>query len=104
MKKTSDLATQQLKIQKIVEDYFLANSHYAVPFYLTTAENKDHIVITGTSILMTKWGIGYRGGGFVQAVVDNDLTRAFANADDINQHAMKFYTMLMYNVGMPSDL
>jgi hypothetical protein len=53
---------------------------------------------------MAKWGIGYPPGGFVQAVVDNDLMRAFANADNVNQHAMKFYTMLMYNVGRPSDV
>ena len=101
---TKDLPTQIEKVQKVVENYFNANSHYVVPYHLSIGEGKEHIIRIGASILMTKWGIGYPGGGFVQAVVDNDLMRAFANADDINQHAMKFYTMLMYNVGMPSDL
>lgn len=61
----------------------------------------NHIVEIGTSILCIKWQIGYAGGGFVQAVVDNDLQRAFANADNINVKALKFYCQLMYNVGMP---
>jgi hypothetical protein len=59
------------------------------------------IVQIGTSILCTRWNVGYAGGGFVQAVVDNDLQRAIANADSTNVRALKFYCQLIYNVGMP---
>ena len=61
----------------------------------------DHIVQIGTSILCTKWQVGYAGGGFVQAVVDNDLQGAISRADSTNVRALKFYCQLMYNVGMP---
>jgi hypothetical protein len=61
-------------------------------------EYKSHIVNIGTSILCTKWGIGYPGGGFVQAVVDNDLMGAFSRADSINKDAMGFYCKLLYNI------
>ena len=59
----------------------------------------SHVVNIGTSILSTKWGIGYPGGSFVQAVVDNDLTGAFSRADYINRNAIGFYCKLLYNIG-----
>jgi hypothetical protein len=45
--------------------------------------------------------MGYRaiGGGFVQALMNNDLRGAFERADTVNAQAIKFYLMLMYNVG-----
>ena len=46
-----------------------------------------------------KWGIGYPGGSFVQAVVDNDLTGAFSRADYINRNSLGFYCKLLYNIG-----
>ena len=62
---------------------------------------KEHIISTGTSILQTKFAVGFKGGGFVQSVVENDLSRAIANADNTNVKAIKFYVMLMYNIGYP---
>lgn len=67
---------------------------------ITTGE-KEHIISIGTSILQTKFEVGFKGGGFVQAVVDNDLSGAIGNADSTNVKAIKFYVMLMYNVGYP---
>lgn len=61
-------------------------------------EARDHIVSIGTSILCTKWEVGYPGGSFVQAVVGNDLMGAFGRADDINQKAIGFYVSLLYNI------
>jgi hypothetical protein len=63
-----------------------------------SGESKSHIVNIGTSILCTKWGIGYPGGGFVQAVVDNDLMGAFSRADSIHKDAIGFYCKLLYNI------
>lgn len=60
-------------------------------------ESREHIVSIGTSILCTKWGVGFPGGSFVQAVVDNDLMGAFSRADSINSDCIKFYTTLIYN-------
>ena len=64
-------------------------------------DEKAHIINIGTSILCTKWDIGYPGGGFVQAFVDNDLMRAIGSADGISYKGFKFFAFLMYNVGMP---
>ena len=87
-------------VKELVGNYLGLNGWQAGLRELPDAEC-NHIIEIGTSILCTKWQIGYTGGGFVQAVVDNDLQRAFANADNINVKALKFYCQLMYNVGMP---
>lgn len=75
---------------------------YAMP--PMNSEQGQHIVHIGTSILCTKWGIGYPGGGFVQAVVDNDLMNAVGRADSTNVKMLPFYCKLIYNVGMPMEL
>jgi hypothetical protein len=67
--------------------------------FFPLGESRSHIVNIGTSILCTKWGIGYPGGSFVQAVVGNDLMGAFSRADSINKDAMGFYCKLLYNIG-----
>jgi hypothetical protein len=86
-------------VKKLVAKYLKENGTHAG---LSEADcQNDHIVQIGTSILCTRWNVGYAGGGFVQAVVDNDLQRAIANADSTNVRALKFYCQLMYNVGMP---
>jgi hypothetical protein len=60
---------------------------------------RDHIVNIGTSILCTKWKVGYPGGSFVQALVNNDLMETHGRADDINLNCIRFYVYLMYNQG-----
>jgi hypothetical protein len=91
---------EKIKVVKnLVAKYLKENGAHAG---LSEADcENDHIVQIGTSILCTRWNVGYAGGGFVQAVVDNDLQRAISNADTTNVRALKFYCQLMYNVGMP---
>ena len=60
-------------------------------------DGREHVVNIGTSILGTKWGLGYPGGSFVQAVVDNNLMEAFGRADHINLNCIQFYVYLIYN-------
>lgn len=93
---------QQEIVRTVVSDYF---DKYAIQYVpLMMSIEKDHIVDIGTSILCTKWNVGYPGGSFAQAVVNNDLAEAFGRADDINIHCIRFYVMLMYNVGAPTIL
>lgn len=40
-----------------------------------------HIINIIMSVMCTRDGVGYPGGSFVQAVVDNDLLNAVARAD-----------------------
>lgn len=91
---------QQQVVKSIVTDYFDKHAIQYVPYMMMNIE-RDHIVDIGTSILCTKWEVGYPGGSFAKAVVDNNLSEAFGRADDINIHCIRFYVMLMYNVGAP---
>lgn len=81
------------RIEKYSDEAFDANFELVV----YSAENREHIVRIGTSILCTKWGIGYPGGSFVQAIIDNDLTQTFGRADRINLNCIRFYVSLLYN-------
>jgi hypothetical protein len=85
----------------LVRDHLEENGSQAGLDYIT-AEETEHIINIGASILCTKWGIGYVGGGFAQAVVANDLAQSFGRADGTSTKALKFFCQLMYNVGQPS--
>ena len=87
----------------MVSDYFDKYADMYLPLFLRISQ-KEHIINIGTSILCTKWEVGYPGGSFAQSVVDNNLSEAFGRADDINIHCIRFYVMLMYNVGAPTTL
>ena len=64
---------------------------------LSGPESRAHIKRIGTSVLATKWGVGYPGGGFVQAIVNNQLMESFSRADSINSKCIGFYCKLIYN-------
>ena len=86
-------------VRELVTNYLKENGTH-VGLSESDCQN-NHIVEIGTSILCTKWEIGYSSGGFVQAVANNDLQGAISRADNTNVRALKFYCQLMYNVGMP---
>jgi hypothetical protein len=88
-------------VKEVVTKYFDENASWLKLSHLSEDE-KSHIINIGTSILCTKWNIGYPGGGFVQAFVDNDLMRAIGSADGTSYKGFKFFAQLMYNVGMPT--
>ena len=98
-----NLEEQQEIVRTIVSDYFDKYATESIPLHYVMSES-EHIIYIGTSLLCTKWNVGYPGGDFVKAIVDNDLAGAFGKADHINQHCIRFYIMLMYNVGMPTAL
>jgi hypothetical protein len=69
-----------------------------------TQSELNHILDIGTSILCTKWKVGFEGGGFVQAFVNNDLMNAIGRADSTTIKGFKFFGMLVYNVAKPYEL
>lgn len=87
------------QIRDKVEEYFTKNFMYACGD-IGLMIHESHIIDCATSMYCTKHNIGYPGGGFVQAVVDNDLMGAMSRADDINVRALKFYTMFLYNFNL----
>jgi hypothetical protein len=88
-------------IRKQVQAYFNQNAQNYIPnFVYLREEDKNHIVNIGTGIICTRHNVGYSGGSFVQSIVNNDLQGTFATADDININAIRFYLMMMYNMGV----
>ena len=94
---------QQDEVMKLVSNYFDKYGKEYLPIDMVMF-HKEHIVYIGASILCTKWEIGYPGGDFAHTIVNNDLAGAFGRADEINVYCIRFYIMLMYNVGMPTSL
>jgi hypothetical protein len=89
---------QVQKIREQVEAAFVKNAHNTVFIDWITPEDREHIIDIGVSILVTKKKIGPPGGSFVQAVCNNDLIGAFGCADRVNQRAINFYCLLIYNL------
>lgn len=95
---------QETKIRKIVNDYLNKQPFINFPSELSIDE-REHVIDMGTEIMANKWGINdYPPGSFVNAVIGNKLTETFSNADSTNLRFIHFYVLLMYNVGMPSNL
>jgi hypothetical protein len=98
-----DTQKQIETVKSIVAAYYIENASYCKISGLNSEEQR-HIIEIGTSILCTKWGVGYAGGSFVQSFVDNDLLGAIGRADETSYKGFKFFASLLYNVGMPSEL
>lgn len=99
------MTTEQRNIiYKLVKEYAIKNYSTTCLINLIDPEDLEHVIQTGVSILATKWGLEVFPGSFVKSVVDNDLMKAFANADDVNEKVIKFYVLLMYNTGKPIEL
>ena len=94
---------QEERIKAAVSDtitkYVALNRDFGFNMVVLTQDNREHIINIGTSILSNKWEIGYGGGSFIQAIVDNNLSEVFGRADDINVNCIRFYVSLMYNQG-----
>jgi hypothetical protein len=93
-----EIIDQIKAVRNVVEAYLDKSSEFE---YQYSEDERDHIINIGTSILCTKWGIGYEGGSFVQAVVDNKLMEAVGRADSINVKMLPFYCKLIYNAIYP---
>jgi hypothetical protein len=89
------------KIRNGVKSYFHANGPSYIPnFVHLSKEDKEHIIDIGTSIICTRHRIGFPGGSFVQAIVNNDLRGTYGRADNVNLNAIRFYVMLICNFSL----
>ena len=84
----------ELEVEKIV-DAFLTNAVFNG--WNIPQSEYSHVRDMCISLLYTKHDIGLPGGGFVQAMVENDLMGAYYRADSINEKHIKLYTELLYN-------
>jgi hypothetical protein len=99
------MTTEQIinAVGELVSNYLVENINLIPIEHRLNPESLSHIERIGASILCTKWKVGYPGGSFVQAVVDNRLTEAFGRADSVNRDCMTFYVSMMTNIGMPKS-
>jgi hypothetical protein len=97
---------KQMEIVKTeVHKYFDKVAPLSVfEFSTFSEEDRDHIKNIACSIMNAKLGIGFEPGGFVKSVINNNLSGAFANADNVNQRALKFYMLMIYNLGIDITL
>jgi DNA-binding MurR/RpiR family transcriptional regulator len=61
------------------------------------ADVSEHIIDIMVSIMVTRDKVLYPGGGFVQAIVANDLYLAFSRADDECSKHLKLLVMCKVN-------
>lgn len=92
----NDETTEKIKryVDQCIDRY---QDQCGTAFQLNAKWERDHIINCGASVLYTLWNVGYPGGSFVQAIVNNDLREAFGRADVVNQDCIRFYVMLIYN-------
>jgi hypothetical protein len=86
-----------------VETYLDDNAQWTGLSEISESE-RAHLIDIGTSILCTKWKVGYEGGSFVQSFVNNDLMGSIGRADNTSYKGFKFFASLIYNVGTPIKL
>ena len=64
-------------MEDLIKKYRETASDFAFSYGVTS----PHIIDIVSSVMMTRDGVGYPGGGFVQSVVSNDLYGAMCRAD-----------------------
>ena len=97
--------TEQIEIvESHVRKYVMDNMHLIPHTIVGNNDSFEHVISIASSIMCTKWEVGYPGGSFVQSVVKNDLRGSFANADSTNRQCIYLYAVMMDNLGMPKEL
>ena len=66
------------KNMEIVNQYQKSAEEFALEYEVTN----PHIINIIASVMMTRDGVGIKGGSFVQSIVDNDLWGAISRADN----------------------
>ena len=91
-------------IENHVNEYVERNKNILPLQVQLNPDNLTHVKEIAASIMRTKWKVGYAGGSFVQAVVDNNLSESFYRADIINRDSLFFYCVMIKNLDMPMEV
>jgi hypothetical protein len=94
---------------KTPENYRLLAKHvldekkdFFIPCHHNLSESDlQHIANIAASVMMTRDNVMI-GGGFAQAIVNNDLKGAFDRADSVIVNAIRFMIYVMHNVQIVS--
>jgi hypothetical protein len=85
------------KARLAAETYAAENLEWSLAQPVTEGERR-HIVDIAASIIMTRDNI-LQGGGFVEAIIANNLSQAISRADSTCIRALKFFVMVKDNAG-----
>ena len=94
---------------KTPENYRLLARHvlnekidFFIPCHHNLSESDfHHIANIAASVMMTRDKV-MPGGGFAQAIVNNDLKAAFDRADSVIVNAIRFMIYVMHNISIES--
>ena len=90
--------------EKVIEYLDKHGSRYINGYFELSPDDIDHIIRTGTEIMMNHWELSpYKPGGFITSFLDNNLSATFSNADNVNTRAIHFYLMIKYNLSYPES-
>ena len=96
---------QRTKLEIIVRDYLMKNIKLIQLDKIKIDENViNHVIHTGIDLLSKKWGLQNNCGSFVQSILNNSLDETIGRADEINEHFIKFYVLLINNVRKPENI
>lgn len=88
--------------EKVTEYFNNYGPQYINGYFELSPDDVDHIIRTGTEIMMNHWELtNWKPGGFITSFLDNDLSATFSNADNVNTKAIHFYLMMKYNLEYP---
>lgn len=99
-----DNSEERKIVQNHVFNYMKKNSSLLPDSIVSDDQKYLHVLDIGTSIMCTKWKVGYGGGSFAEAVVSNNLTKSFGYADDTSMQAIRFYVVMINNLDMPIEI
>jgi len=77
-------------IRKQVTEYCVRNQNLVIGFSLLSNEEREHIYDIAASVVMTRDQI-LKGGSFVCAIVENNLSSAVSRADEICRRALALF-------------
>ena len=83
-------------IRKQVTEYCIQNRNAVINFSGLSDEDRERVYELAASVVFTRDNI-MQGGGFIQAIIANDLESAVGRADDIAIRCLKLLVFVKYN-------
>jgi len=88
--------------EKVIEYFNNYGSQYIYGYFGLSRDDVDHIIRTGTEIMMNHWELtNWKPGGFITNFLENNLMETYASADMVNQKVIPFYLRMKYNLEYP---
>lgn len=88
--------------EKVIEYFDKYGSQHINGYFELSRDDVDHIIRTGTEIMMNHWELtNWKPGGFISNFLNNNLMETYASADMVNQKAIPFYLRMKFNLDYP---